>query len=226
MLATSYPREIRRIQLIDDDPEVRSSYGMIVEDAGLIPVDVPSIKSIKELIGSIDTYCDGVICDYQLKSRSTYSQIDGHEVVESLYKAGIPVLLCTRYFPPNSAILSKRRHIPALLSSGDLATKMLPALQMCAEEQRGSFTLERKPWKTLIRVEGAEQVSSDVIRFHVVVPGWHPSQGVDVELKISEVPIAKTIRELCQSGECRVRAHVNIGANQAEDLYFENWSLT
>lgn len=70
-----------------------------------------------------------------------------------------------------------------------------------------------KLWRTLVRVAS---ITED--KCYVILPGWNVRETICLDLN----NIPKDIQPLLFPGK-RFHAQVNIGAENKEDLKFENW---
>ncbi|WP_370305497.1 hypothetical protein [Sinimarinibacterium flocculans] len=216
---------IRRIGLIDDDPAVRSVYKDAVEDLGLEPVEVEELPDFVSFADKLNPERDGVICDNQLKSR-TYSMVEGNTIVKALYQRKIAALLCTRYWRNDVGIRQNRRFIPVVLEPKDLGTQLISGLKICVDELNGKYLAERKPWKSLVRVEHVEPLNKETLRLHIVIPGWRPETGVQIDVSKIDVPSIVAVETTYHAkGVCHARAEVNLGANNSDDIYVDQWSV-
>ncbi|MHA2279593.1 MAG: hypothetical protein ACXAC5_01695 [Promethearchaeota archaeon] len=77
-------------------------------------------------------------------------------------------------------------------------------LEVCASVHRS---------RTLVRVT---QINDSMCK--VIVPGWHVRQ----EIPLTQEQVPPEIWDLLTPDK-RLHAHVNIGADSAEDLTFSNW---
>lgn len=215
-------KEIHRIHVIDDDPGVRDAYLEIVKDMGLEGVDVANpIKDIESLFASIDSYCDGILFDYQLKS-TKYSPHNGDVYGAAAYQKQIPFLISSHFSP--LSMEGRRRFIPKAVSAEELDTPdILEAFELCIGEYNGKFTSRRVPIRTLVRIEGLE-IIGESCDLSVFVPNWDPHHGVKIRMGLKDLPDVNAIQdELNKVGEARVTAEVNTGAEDVNELYFFSW---
>ena len=155
MSLTLLNKNIERVRLIDDDEDVRRGYIPHVEDMNLaINEEMGPIHDLGSLLATIHGQ-DAVICDFNLKVKN-YSSINGDEIVSGLYKSNIPAVLCTRNQPHlNEAIRRKRRYIPVVLSPNKMTHEtIIHAFETCIAEFQGVFAAPRRPWRTMLRIEG------------------------------------------------------------------------
>ena len=210
-------REIRRVLIVDDDPDVRASYSDPVEDLGLKPVMFETIGTPQSFLEKVEP-SDAIVCDYHLKKHS-YSPCDGDVLVAECYKAGVPGMLCTAY---TGVTIRRdcRRFIPSLLRFDSLhADAFIAAWEQCLAEIDGIFHPTRKPWRTLVQLE---EVHDDPESLYAVVSSW----DLHRRIRIDRESVPETIRELLQPGkELHFHAEVNIGASSREDLYFVSWEV-
>lgn len=215
-------RLIKSVHVIDDDPEVRSSYCENLEDMDLTPVEVKAVRDVNELVASLDKDHDGVICDYQLTS-GRYSMVNGGVLASEFYKSSVPVILCTSYHPMTRLAGEFREHIPVVVHPDDLNKKIVEhAFTLCIRERQGLYSDARKPCRTMIRIEGLEAFGEE-LHLSVHIPAWR-SEGIVVEVKMSDFPIFANARAAIDDDGCfRASAEINLGATGPVDLYFRGW---
>lgn len=230
MTLTFQDRSIERVRLIDDNAGVRQGYRYPVEELDIAAEEVIGpITDITTLLASFDINHDAVICDFNLKVKN-YSSINGDEIVSGLYKKNFPAVLCTRidkHLP--EAIRRSRRHIPVVLSPNELSSETLGnAFHTCIEEFKGNFSPMRRPWKTLIRIEGGELIGNgELLRVNAIIPEWNPSVLISFEWLINKNEALINARDRLTKGEIvRLYATVNVGAEEADELFVEDWSLS
>ena len=210
---------INTVWLIDDDPKVRNTYEFPVEDLQL--------KAVSESgpLLDLDTFinrraADAAICDHHLTPRN-YAHFKGAELVARWYKMRFPAILCTRVENAIDEIRPFRRHIPVLFKQPDELNpdSLRMGFEKCIAEFNGTFSPTRRGWRTLVRVVDVDAVSTNQVVF-VVIPAWNKDR--EVRLQIAELP--KKIQALLDPSK-RFHAVVNIGAENHEDLFFEDWEI-
>ncbi len=95
----------------------------------------------------------------------------------------------------------------------ELKSAQEQSLQQLAEKPQPS----RRPWRTLVRVDA---VDNERQFFYVVVPAW--STRTKVRINMKDIP--ENIKKLVQPDH-RFHAHVNTGATNASDLFFDKWEV-
>lgn len=222
-------RTINTVRLIDDDASVRAGYRYSVEDLNIAAEEITGpITDFQGLISLFDRTHDAVICDFNLKTKN-YSARNGDEIVSSLYAMQIPAVLCTRWAGDlPEPVRHRRRQIPVVLSPNDLSSDSLrDAFEVCVNEFSGEFSVLRRPWRTLVRVEGGEELGGGYFRLNVVIPAWNPSIGLTfVVPTLGNDVLSKICAQVTQQDIVRVFGHVNLGAEKEEDIYIDAWSLT
>lgn len=220
-------RRIDKVALIDDDPEVRASYRLHVEDMDLFAEEIESpLGDVDAFINRMERTHTGIICDYHLKS-TKYSSVDGDIIAARLYQHDFPVVLCSRFEGVSASVRSLRRYIPTIIKAEDLShISVREAFEICVSEFSGKFTPGRKPYTTVIRVESARQLAGAEIQFSVVIPAWDPRKGIDVTVKSSENKLFNEILREVKSGEIkRVSAQVNLGAETTDEIFISDWTV-
>ncbi|WP_155755128.1 hypothetical protein [Burkholderia stagnalis] len=218
---------IDKVALIDDDPEVRASYRLHVEDMDLSAEEIESpLGDVDAFITRMENTHTGIICDYHLKS-TKYSSVDGDIIAARLYQNHFPVILCSRFEGISASVRGLRRYIPVIIKAEDLShLSVREAFEVCVGEFSGKFRPERKPYKTVIRVESATLLAGAEIQFGIVIPAWDPKKGVDITVKSIENDLFGDILKKIQSGSIeRVSAQVNLGAETADDLFISEWTI-
>ena len=210
-----------RVWIVDDDENARDGYCDPVSELGVeaAPESGP-LPGIDEFVSKMKSQASGVLCDYILRQRN-YSEYNGDLLVESLYKGHLPAVLCTRYTDADVTLFrGRRRYIPALLMPSEVDPDNLArGFETCIEEFAGNFQPDRKPWRTLVRIE--EFVDDDKHKYmYVVVPGWSPNKKIRLYLEDLPLNVRKVVRE-----DKRLHAQVNIGTESHEQLYFTEWEV-
>jgi hypothetical protein len=211
---------IKRVTIVEDDPCNRRSLAEIVADAKFVPVpeDGP-LCDLKSFTKGAMRNTDAFIFDHHLK-QSQYAPFDGAEAVASLYKKS-PSLLCTTWGKAYiDAIRVYRRKIPILIRTDDLNPDTIAiGFEYCIREFESDFSPSRRPWRTLVRVEDVDEQLRPPI-FYVVLPGWYSSDKISLPLYL----IPSGLRQNIKQG-VRFHAQVNKGAENQEDLYFDNFEF-
>jgi hypothetical protein len=110
-----------------------------------------------------------------------------------------------------------RRNIPVLIPGGYASSETIKeGIKKCFDEFSNKYSKDRKAWRTLVRFEGIDK--KEGIAF-AIIPAWDTDLVVRIPLKL--IPGKLLIDKLI----FRLIAHVNIGAKNHEDLYFENFDI-
>ncbi len=211
----SKSQSIDRILIVDDEPLAREAFTLVIEDMELTPKEIDRFPGpdIQSFVTTIQPN-DAILCDYHLKKRS-YAPCNGDEILRQCYRAGVPGVLVTSIDP----VPIRRdclRFIPRVLRTTVLDPSSLKhALEQSGQELAGNIQSSRKPWRTLVRVD---DVDEDHECFYAVVPAW--SVRIRVPIYIDYLPA--NVAKLVEPGR-RFHALVNTGAEEARDLYFDEW---
>lgn len=207
--------QIERALIVDDEPNARDSHVYAVEDMGVVPY-----KVVDGLRGSMDSFLatiesgDAILCDFHLKKRN-YAPCNGDQVVAECFRAKVPGVLCTSISEP----WIRRdclRYIPGIVRTGDPQPEdLIGALKRCVRELEGEFAPDRRPWRTLVRVD---DIDHDRHCFYAVVPAW----DVRTKVRIYNDNLPASIRALLEPDR-RLHALVNTGADSSRDLFFDSW---
>lgn len=210
---------VRRVALLDDDPNVRLTYAEQVIDANLEPVPENSdhLGTLTEYM-SRERRADAALTDYNLYS-ANYAAFNGAQLVEALYDVHFPAVLCTRFEKTHvEQIRPLRRKIPVILTPDTLnQDSLLMGLEDCVLELQGNFKVWRRPWRTQVHFldEPLDELDGTLL---ASVPGWGLSEAIRV--RVADLPTH--LRGLVGPG-VRCHASVNLGAESAEDLYLCDW---
>ncbi|HEY9862999.1 MAG TPA: hypothetical protein V6D21_02350 [Candidatus Obscuribacterales bacterium] len=213
----------KTIAIVDDDPELAEITGWDIEEAGYKPflLDNRHFHNVNELVSLIRENAQGAVCDHRL-SNSGFANFYGAELVAALYDLRFPSVLITQYTKIDTSFsIRKWRHkIPILLSREDAnASSIAKGIEDCTLELSGKIPSTRKSYRTIVRVTSIDEESHESV-VDAFVPGWNPHEAV--RFPASLVP--ENLRDALQPN-VRLFAHVNIGAEKPDDLYFEKFEL-
>lgn len=216
-------RNISRIFLVDDNPQIRSLYDDMIDDLELDTHDVTDVVSVQNLI-SLTNENDGFICDFHLIN-SRYSPVNGDVIVSQLYQRGVPAVLCSRDAEMAHSVRRYRHSIPCILEARDLnGDSVKESFSTCIKEFSGEFSKKRKPWDTLIRVESIISESQDSARIALVIPGWDASTLIETDIAPEDFNFFDLLLKTLNGGQdFRCRAQVNLDAESVSDIYIKNW---
>ena len=210
-------RQIETVAIVDDDTHSRASLMMCVNDSQLnsYPVDGPleDVDMAHQLIASEAQVC---ICDHQLQTQGHYAHFSGAQLAALNNRHNLPSILCTRYL--DSQMLFIRgylKNLPVLRRPEQLEEPedIVHALEACASELSGSFTPERRSWRTQVVVEQLDRNDRTV---SVSLPAWQLDDPVRV--RIDDIP--RSLHDKLKIGH-RMFGRANIGATQPELLYID-----
>jgi len=203
-------KKIEQVGIYDDQPNARELLAGKVEDADLIPiVQNERIASLEVCIQTAQTRGGAAIFDNHLSQRN-YADFRGILAVSQLYLLFFPALLVSSYEADILEIREYRQHVPIILEPDKVTPdSIIKGFEICKNEFAGKFTSERKPWRSLVRVD---EISEDKKSVYVVIPSWNASEKI--LLPISIFPVQDERIE-----GMRFFAKVNIGAENYTDLY-------
>ncbi|MBW4616881.1 MAG: hypothetical protein KME21_27285 [Desmonostoc vinosum HA7617-LM4] len=208
-----------KIAIIDDDKNLADATAWEVEEAGYKPclfVD-GNFRNVNELASCIKESTEGAVCDHRL-SNSGFANFYGAELVATLYDWKFPSLLITQYTEMDTSLsIRKWRHkIPVLLSRDQAdASNIAKGIEDCRLELEGCISSIRKPYRTIVRIANIDQESIEAF-----IPGWNPHKAI--RFPASLVP--EHLRDALKPN-VRLFAHINIGAEKSDDLYFKKFEL-
>jgi hypothetical protein len=122
--------------------------------------------------------------EHHLKS-DHYANFMGAEAVARLYRQHFPSLLVTAWADADiDNIRLFRRYIPVLVETGHADSEILTqGFKQCINEFENRYSPDRKPWRTLVRIEEVNR-DSEKPMVYAVIPGWEPDKVVRFPLAI------------------------------------------
>lgn len=212
---------ITRVDIVDDKPDARKIIAMSVDEAELEPVlESEPLPPLEQFVSGAIKKADAAICDYKL-SLGKYAQFNGAQAVATFYQRKWPALLCTTWGKADiDAMRVYRRKIPILIRTDDLNPDTIAlGFEYCIREFESDFSPSRRPWRTLVRIEEVDEEMKPPM-FFVVLPGWYSSDKIRLPLGL----IPSSLQGKMQPG-ARFHAQVNKGAENQDDLYFDNFEF-
>lgn len=218
-----YDREISRIFLVDDNPDIREGYEEAIEDLGVSTEEIISVGSLPDLYNKVGK-SDGFICDFHLNS-AKYSPVNGDVIVSGLYERKVPAVLCSKDANTAHSVRRFRHSIPRILTARDFTPEsVVEAFSVCISEFSGNFSKDRRPWDTLIRFEELISDGGDVARALIAVPGWDYKTLLEIEIAREDIRFyGEIINSLRKGLIFRCKAKVNLDAKVPDDLYVKEW---
>ena len=211
-------RQIDRVAVIEDNPSSRESYEPVLQDLSLTAVlESGSLPSLEEYLVRLPSFAQAAVCDHHLKHHA-YAAYNGAPLVARCYKNHFPALLFTNFDHASiDEMRPIRRFIPVLLSPRKFEPDIvLAGLQACIDEFDGTFSVPRRPWRTLVRI--LEPPSEAPKMCYVVVPAWDPREVIRLSVDVFPVSLIPSLRP-----DARFHALVNLGADSQDELYFDEW---
>ena len=213
-------KPIRNIAIVDDREEARNSMSDMVQDAGFCPIPCTEIKehSLGEFVSRIIRDSDGAVFDHNL-SLGGYANFDGAEAVVHLYDKGFPAILLTQVQGYDSVeIVSNRKKIPYFTDSFDVdANQIFEGFERCVREFKRDIPPDRRPYKTIARVESIDLRESHRRVVDLAIPAWDTTELVPLPYDYVYGMINAELKL-----DMHLVAEVNIGAECYQDLFVEN----
>lgn len=206
---------ISRVKIVDDNALARRSLSLTLSDVNWEPIDEPGpLLSLDDFVSSSMASVDAVICDHRL---TTYARFSGAEAVAKFYIEKFPAILCTAWSRADiDAMRPYRRFIPVVLSTSDAnPDTLIEGFRICSKELKGEFSAVRKPWRTLIRVIEVNEESNAIF---VVIPAWNSAEIIRLTKELLPGQIQENLRP-----DFRFHAQVNLGSEDQNDLYFDQF---
>jgi FixJ family two-component response regulator len=209
------------VAIIDDDLELAKDTRYQLEEAGYqSKIFSGKYEDVNLLAQEIHNTVYAAVCDHRL-SDGALANFFGSELVAHLYDLKTPAILISQYRnDSHSTIGEHRRKIPVFLTRDEANPVTLKnGIDYCSAEINGKISRERKPRRTLIRVEQVgQEFGQEVVEAFVI--GWKQKQAVRFPASVIPPSIRKNLRR-----GTRLFAHVNTGATKADDLFFERFEL-
>lgn len=216
--------DIQRVAIVDDKPHDADYMGELVRDAGYEPIILPlPVGDLADMVAAIKNQADAVVCDHRLGGLAPFS---GAEAVARLVESHIPAVLVTQYVDIDADVTIRqwRHRVPVLLSRDDAdSDRIRQGLTACAREIRGEYLPGRRPWRTLIQIEGTAEDSGERV-VEVRVFAWNPLEVVRFPASLVPPQLQERLKGRLTEGDC-LFAKVNIGAERAEDLFFQDFEV-
>lgn len=212
-----------RVLVVDDDDLALEAIMDDLRDCDYEPVSVsggPYGLDIDRMIADVHQQNPSfVICDHKLQPHGLASFF-GLDVVRRLVDAKMPAMLLTMYQQTGSvrpALRSERHLLPVILGRDDFEADCVSRYaEICAREIMHDPVDERRPHRTLIRVDWADpNGANDSI--DAVITAWSPDHAVSIPAKC----IDSSVRNHVRTGDYLI-GDVNIGADREDDLFFTN----
>ncbi|MBW4576087.1 MAG: hypothetical protein KME08_12470 [Aphanothece sp. CMT-3BRIN-NPC111] len=213
----------KKIAIVDDEENLAEATSWEVEEAGFKPwvIVENSFIQVEDLASYIAKNAQYAVCDHRL-SPYGLANFYGSELVAILYDFKIPSILITQYtdMDIDVSIRKHRRKIPIILDRENVNSLSLKTgIEDCILEINGRISRQRKPYRTLVRVEGISEEAGEKV-IDAIIPGWNPRRAVRFPASIIPEALHSKL-----ATDVRLVAHVNIGANSSEDLYFDKFEL-
>jgi hypothetical protein len=214
----------KKIAIVDDDKILAKATAWDIEEAGYEPFLLVDgyFTDVNKLVSLIVENAQGAVCDHRL-SNSRLANFYGAELVAALYEQKLPSLLITQYIEMDTSLSIRRwrRKIPVLLSRDEAdASSISKGIEDCRLELRGDIPSTRRPYRTIVRITNIDKESNERV-IDAFVPGWNPHKAVRFPASL----IPEEIRDEVLKPGVRLFAHVNIGADKSDDLYFDKFEL-
>jgi CheY-like chemotaxis protein len=219
------------VVVIDDEKAYAETTAGVVEEAGLIPTIISEgdgkFQRTQELLDRVLTAgCSAVICDHRL-SHTPFASFSGAEFLANLYQQNIPGVLLSTYsaLDDDCSIRLHRARIPSLISRSHLGPdQILQGLRRCEAELSGHIAPERQQRRTLVRVVEVSTEAGIPVA-DAIVHTWDPDLAVRFPISVIEDPQIRYSLKHNFSGVLRLFAKVNVGCQDASELFFKEFEL-
>lgn len=211
---------IETVAIVDDDVQSRASLGMCVDGAPVspYPIEGPLVEGLEAAYQSIAAEAQGCICDHQLQTSGGYAVFSGAALAAWNNQHDLPSVLCTRFLGSDSQMPLIRgflKNLPVLRRPEQLEEpdEIVEALTACVSELGGSFTPQRRSWRTQVVVEHVDASDRTV---SLSLPAWQVDDPI--RLRVDDIPLH--LRDEMKIGY-RTFVRANIGETRHELLYVD-----
>lgn len=218
-----------RVAVVDDIMGQAETTAGIAEEARLVPSIISeadgAFQYIQQLLKHIeDSECSAVICDHRL-SQTGFASFTGAQFVASLYDQSMPAVLLSTFtaIDGDTSIKLHRARIPSLIPRKDLDPhRIMVGLKLSERELAGNISPARRPWRTLVRIEGISQ-EGDIPVADAIVHTWNPDLAIRYPLALIEDSSIRQQLSINCSWPVRLFAEVNVGCEEANDLFLRSF---
>lgn len=210
---------IETVAIVDDDPTSRDSLAMCVDASAASSFSVEGpLGGLQDAYNLINSTAQGCICDHQLQAKGPYASFSGAELAAWNNQHDLPSIVCTQYLGNDSQMLVIRgylKNLPVLRKPDQLEEpySIVEAFRACVLELNGTFTPERRSWRTQVVVE---QIDIKDRTISVSFPAWQ----VDDTIRVRMNDIPPELRRKLRVGY-RQFVRANIGESRRELLYID-----
>ena len=217
------------VAVVDDIMGQAETTAGIAEEARLVPSIISEADGVfhytQQLLEIVqDSNCSAVICDHRL-AQTGFASFTGAEFVASLYDQGMPAVLLSTFsaIDGDTSIKLHRARIPSLIPRSDLdPRKIMVGLSLSESELAGRTSPERRPWRTLVRIEGISKEGNTPVA-EAIVHTWKPDLAIRYPLALIEDSSIRQHLTKNQSWPVRLFAEVNVGCDDANDLFLRSF---
>lgn len=207
-----------RVTVIDDDEDGCEGLMDTLRDFRFEPSTVTGSfgNRLGDLIAAIEAQTPSfVICDNRLQARQM-AEFLGVAVVKELVARHRPAMLLTMYGSSDRLKLRRSRfEVPVIVDRDAFeAARLNEYYEVCRREIAADPVDERKPYRTLIRIDDIARAERQI---DVIIPGWRPNHAVPIPFEC----VADELHNVIARGTYLL-GDVNIGSHDEAGLYFHN----
>ena len=218
-----------RVAVIDDVMGQAVTTAGIAEEARLVPSIISEAHGVfkypQQLLKLVqDSDCSAVIADHRL-SQTGFASFTGAEFVASLYDLGMPAVLLSTFsaIDGDTSIKLHRARIPSLIPRNSLDPReIMVGLKLSESELAGRMSAERRPWRTLVRIEGISN-EGEIPVADAIIHTWKPDLAIRYPLDLIEDVSIREHLASNSSWPVRLLAEVNVGCDDANDLFLRSF---
>ncbi|HHA2913091.1 hypothetical protein I5V61_01090 [Stenotrophomonas maltophilia] len=210
---------ITRVAVVDDDDHAALTIMHALEDGKFKPYRQEAMGSVQELVDSILASSDAAICDHRLRY-GAFADVSGAELASRLMSADHPAIVVTQYLDQYADVDIRqfRGNLPVVLrrDQADEPSELRDAFAKCLHEISKGRVENRKPQRTLLRVEQITHVNGEAV-IDAVVHGWNSKDTVRFPMSLVHPDDATSVRE-----QGMLSALTNLRAEDKVELFFED----
>ena len=218
-----------RVAIVDDIVEQAETIAGIAEEARLAPAIISETDGVFKYTNQLlklvqDSNCSAVICDHRLSQRG-FASFTGAEFVATLYDRGMPAVLLSTFtaIDGDTSIKLHRARIPSLIPRSDLdPRRIMYGLQLSQSELGGHTAPERKPWRTLVRIESIYREGETPVA-EAILHTWKPDLAIRYPVELIEDLSIRQYLLNNDSWPVQLFAEVNVGCDDANDLFLRSF---
>ena len=223
--STDWP-DIGTMAVLDDDTDEAKVVKMQLQEIGVetIIADLAQVSKLEQAIAWITGNANAVICDVQLNHYQSGICYDGAELMSAVIgEHGIPGVLTTGFKDDVGMwVRPHRRRIPVLVSRDETMEPevLIRGVEICRAEIDHGRAPDRETHRVPLYIEKTAVVD-DRVALDARVGGWSRKASIrfPADMLGRQYNAIEAARDIVGRA---FFAHVNLGAEHENDLFFED----